>query len=310
MHETQIHEDRVFGLPETYPPLPLVSEPSTAFDLLSLSVDGSEVAYAAQGTVNHLPLVFLHGWGASHKCWRWTFSAFAPRYRCIAPDFPGFGLSERPPVDYTMDFYSEWVLRFLDAMRLPRVTLVSHSMGATIGLLFSLSHPDRVERLVAANPLIQGSTAFSSKLRYMLTPGIRGLLYRLSRLRWVRRTLAKDFTHVAPLPDDLVDDMVRGNARSTLGSIRSMLATDLSPRLSSLKVPTLAVGTDLDGVIAPRQVESVPALKQIRIAQTGHMPMVERPREFNLAVDEFLRSPLPPAPPPPPAPAGAPAAGA
>jgi pimeloyl-ACP methyl ester carboxylesterase len=293
MHPTQIHEDRVFGLPETYPPLPLVSEPSRVFDLLSLLVDHSEVAYAAQGTVNHPPLVFLHGWGASHKCWRWTFSAFAPRYHCIAPDFPGFGLSERPPVDFTMEYYSEWVLRFLDAMRLPRVTLVSHSMGATIGLLFSLSNPDRVERLVVANPLIQGSTAFSSKLRFMLSPGIRGLLYGLSRLRWVRRSLAKDFTHVAPLPDDLVDDMVRGNARSTLGSIRSMVATDLLPRLPSLQVPTLAVGTDRDGVIAPRQVESVPAVKKVQIGQTGHMPMVERPHEFNLAVDEFLRSALP-----------------
>jgi len=269
MHETQIHEDRVFGLPGTYPPVPLVSEPSTAFDLLSLLVDHSEVAYAAQGTVNHPPIVFLHGWGASHKCWRWTFSAFAPRFRLIAPDFPGFGLSEKPPVDYTMEFYAAWVLRFLDAMRLPRVTLVSHSMGATIGLLFSLSNPDRVERLVAVNPLVQGSTAFSPKLKFMISPGIRGILFGLSRLRWVRRSLAKDFTHVAPLADDLVDDMVRGTARSTLGSIRSMLETDLTPRLSSLTVPTLAVGTDRDALIEPRQVDSVPATKKVRIGQTG-----------------------------------------
>lgn len=154
-------EERVFGTPEKMPPLSLRTGPSRSYDLCSVSVEGAEVAYAHEGTVNHPPLVFLHGWGASHKFWRHAFSAFSPRRRCVAPDLVGFGISEKPRRDYSLEAYAGWLGRFLDALSLPRVTLVGHSMGGAISLLFALAHPERVARLVVVNPLIQGRTAFT-----------------------------------------------------------------------------------------------------------------------------------------------------
>ena len=291
MSHGHVVEDRVFGRPEDYPPLPIATKPSTAYDLLSVPVEGADAAYAMQGTVNHPPLVFLHGWGASHKFWRWAFTAFAPRYRCLAPDLVGFGLSEKPRREYSIEAYSRWLGSFLDALRFPRVTLVGHSMGGTIALQFALDHPERVEKLAVVNPLLQGSTAFGGRIKFLMLPLVRTLAFAALRSEGLRRRVVRDFSFVGPLDDELAGDAARATYQSSTDSMLSCMRIDLTGRLASLQVPTLSVGTDHDRVIVTRQYEWVPARTKALIPETGHIPIVERPAQFNAILDEFLRGP-------------------
>ena len=288
MHSTGKIEDRVFGLADRLPPLPLVTRESREYDLLSVSVDGAEVAYAQQGRLALPPLVMLHGWAASHKFWKYCFSAFSPRRRVIAPDMVGFGISEKPDRDYTLDGLASWLGKFLDAMKLDRVTLVAHSMGGTIALLYALQNPGRIEKLVVSNPVIVGKTAFSRRNRLCMAPGIRRLLYHLAKIGPIRRWVAKDFTTIGPLDDDLAKDVTRGTYRSTFESLLSTRDVDLREKLASLSVPTLSIGTDLDQLVATDQYTLVPAQKKARITGSGHIPMIERPEEFNRVLNDFL----------------------
>src|SRR5581483_882410 len=288
MHTTGKIEDRVFGMSDRLPPMPIVTRESREYDLLSVSVEGAEVAYAQQGRLALPPLVMLHGWGASHKFWKFCFSAFAPRWRVIAPDLAGFGLSEKPDRDYRLEALAGWLGSFLDALKLDRVTLVGHSMGGTISLLFALAHPERVSKLVVVNPLIVGATAFNSRTRMCMLPGVRALLYWGSRLAPVRRWVTKDFSYVQAYDDDLSRDITRGSYRSTFDTLASAAKVDLRERLSGLAVETLAIGTGRDALVAPDQAMLVPAQRQERIADSGHIPMIERPAEFNRILNEFL----------------------
>lgn len=288
MHTSGKIEDRVFGLADRLPPLPLVTRESTEFDLLSVSVDGAEVAYAQQGRLALPPLVLLHGWSSSHKFWKYCYTAFSPRWRVIAPDIAGFGLSEKPDRDYSVEGLATWLGRFLDAMKLDRVTLVGHSLGGTIALLYAMEHPERIEKLAVVNPLIVGSTAFSSRTKFCMAPGVRRLLYGLARVGPIRRWATRDFTHVAPLEDDLAREVTKGTYQSTIGSLRSAAKVDLRPKLSALTVPTLSIGTENDRLVAPDQYALVPAQHRELIRDTGHIPMVERPAEFNRILNEFI----------------------
>ena len=288
MHTTGKIEDRVFGLSDRLPPLPIVTRASTEFDLLSVSVDGAEVAYAQQGRVALPPLVLLHGWAASHKFWKYTFSAFSPRWRVIAPDLVGFGVSEKPKRDYTVQGLVGWFGKFLDAMMLDRVTLVAHSMGGTIALLYALQHPERIERLVVSNPLIVGKTAFSKRTKFCMVPGIRRLLFHLAQLGPIRRWATKDFTLIGQIDDDLAKDVTRGTYQSMFGSLVSAKEVDLRGQLPSLSVPTLSIGSEKDMLIAPDQYDLVPAQKKVCIPDTGHIPMIERPEIFNRTLNDFL----------------------
>jgi pimeloyl-ACP methyl ester carboxylesterase len=288
MHTTGKIEDRVFGLSDRLPPLPIVTRESTEFDLLSVSVDGAEAAYAQQGRVALPPLVMLHGWAASHKFWKFGFSAFSPRWRVIAPDLVGFGLSEKPKRDYTVQGLVGWFGKFLDAMKLDRVTLVAHSMGGTIALLYALQHPERIERLVVSNPIVVGSTAFSKRTRLCMAPGIRRLLFHLAQVGPIRRWATRDFTLIGQIDDDLAKDVTKGTYRSMFESLLSAKKIDLRGQLSSLSVPTLSIGTEKDMLVAPDQYDLVPAQKKVRIPDTGHIPMIERPEVFNRILNDFL----------------------
>jgi pimeloyl-ACP methyl ester carboxylesterase len=288
MHTTGKIEDRVFGMSDRLPPQPIVTRESREFDLLSVSVDGAEVAYAQQGRLALPPLVLLHGWGASHKFWKYTFSAFSPRWRVIAPDLVGFGLSEKPDRDYRLEALSDWLGKFFDALKLDQVVLVGHSMGGTISLLHALDHPGRIRKLAVVNPLICGATAFNARTRLCMAPVIRRLLFLGSRIKSIRRWVAKDFSYVPGHEAELSDDIIRGTYQSTFDSLLSAAKTDLRPRLSQLSVETLSIGTDHDQLVAPDQYGLVPAQRRELIADTGHIPMIERPADFNRILNEFL----------------------
>lgn len=284
----RVAEDRVAGRPWIYPPPPPPLRPSTTMDLFSVRVEGIETVYASEGTMDRPPLVFLHGWGASHKFWKWQFGAFSPRWRCLAPDLPGFGLSGKPRRDYSVEALARWVGSFLDALGLPRVPLVGHSMGGTLALLVALEHRSRVERLAVVNPVLRGSTAFSRRTRLLMAPGVRALTYSLARWAWIRRLATRNFSAAGRLDPELEGDITRGSYRAMVGSFRSLLRTDLVPRLASLTVPTLSVGTDGDRIVDPGQHALIPSARKVLISGAGHIPIVERPAEFNRILYEFL----------------------
>jgi len=108
---------------------------------------------------------------------------------------------------------------------------------------------------------------------------------------FLRGWITRDFSYVAPLAPDLAADVARGTYRSSISSMLSLLRLDLTPRLAELRVPALSVGTDQDRIILTRQHEWVPARKKALIRETGHIPIVERPAEFNAVLDGFLREP-------------------
>lgn len=287
MSHERIAEDRVFGQEKRIPAPPPLSHASASFDLFSCSVEGAEAAYAQQGTVNHPPFVFLHGWGASHKYWLHQFSGFAPRYRCVAPDLPGFGLSEKPERDYSLEALARWVGGFLDRLGFAKVTLAGHSMGGAIALLFARANPGRVEKLVLVNPLVRGADALSSRVRSMMRPGIRNVLFWLRGFPSLRRWIAGDFTSAAPMPQPLVDDILAPTYRAMVDSYRSLASADLTGPMPG--VPTLGIGTDLDRILHPGQLDLLSCPK-VRIPGCGHMPQLEKPAEFNRILNEFLRA--------------------
>ncbi|MFB6249275.1 MAG: alpha/beta fold hydrolase [Salinibacter sp.] len=97
-------------------------------------------------------LVFLHGNPTSARLYRHLIETLSPEYRCVAPDYLGFGRSEAPaPFSYRPAAHATLVERLLRGLGLTDVTLVLHDWGGPIGLAYALRHPDVVRRLVLTN---------------------------------------------------------------------------------------------------------------------------------------------------------------
>ena len=111
---------------------------------------GARVHYVEAGQGE--PLLMLHGNPTSSFLYRHLVFWLSDRFRCIAPDYPGFGLSQ-PPAGYgfTPREHSAVIERFVDALGLDRITLMVQDWGGPIGLGFAGRRPERVRRLVIAN---------------------------------------------------------------------------------------------------------------------------------------------------------------
>jgi pimeloyl-ACP methyl ester carboxylesterase len=94
-------------------------------------------------------ILFLHGLNGYMPIWNKQIQELRAQYRCIALDLPGFGRSSKSQ-QYTISIfaYADAVVKFMDALKLQRVTLVGHSMGGQIALNIATRYAKRVSRLV------------------------------------------------------------------------------------------------------------------------------------------------------------------
>jgi len=113
-------------------------------------LDGLRYHYVDEGAGP--PLLMLHGNPTWSFYWRNLVLALRDRYRAIALDHIGCGLSDQPQhYRYTLDQHVENVVRLLHALDLQNVTLVAHDWGGAIGLAAALREPQRIARMVLFN---------------------------------------------------------------------------------------------------------------------------------------------------------------
>lgn len=115
------------------------------------AVGGVRIFYREAGASDAPAVILLHGFPSSSHMYRNLIPALADRYRVIAPDLPGFGLSDMPPLgsfDYGFDSFASVVEALLDQLGVRRYALYVMDYGAPTGFRLALKHPDRVAALI------------------------------------------------------------------------------------------------------------------------------------------------------------------
>ena len=135
-----------------------------------VSVDGHRIHYVDEG--RGPLLLFLHPAPAAAFMYREFVAALRERFRCVALDYPGFGLSvARSDSPLTLEEYAGAVAGFADALDLRAVTLVVHDAGGPIGFGAAAMAPERYRAFVMSDT-------------------VRALNRRLNLLPWLVSTLA------------------------------------------------------------------------------------------------------------------------
>jgi pimeloyl-ACP methyl ester carboxylesterase len=120
----------------------------------SIAVDGLNIAYREAGDPANPKLVLLHGFPASSHQYRDLIRALADRFHLIAPDYPGFGLSDIPDpaaFPYTFDHIAQLIERFLALKGVDRYGLFVQDYGGPVGFRLVESNPDALEWLIVQN---------------------------------------------------------------------------------------------------------------------------------------------------------------
>jgi pimeloyl-ACP methyl ester carboxylesterase len=122
-----------------------VNSDATA-NLKTMTLHGDRVAFRDEGTGEVLLLV--HGMGGSSNTWSGVIPLLAKKYRVIAPDLLGHGESDKPRGDYSVGAFAVLLRDLLDALDVPRVTVIGHSLGGGIAMQFAYQHRQYCERIV------------------------------------------------------------------------------------------------------------------------------------------------------------------
>jgi pimeloyl-ACP methyl ester carboxylesterase len=137
---------------------PVLAQPSPSVSATTTyhtaEVDGLRVFYREAGPKNAPTLLLLHGFPSSSAMFATLIPLLADRYHVVAPDYPGFGLSDAPPPSqyaYTFDHIADTVDHLLGQLGLTRYTLYMQDYGGPVGMRLALVHPGRVRAMVIQN---------------------------------------------------------------------------------------------------------------------------------------------------------------
>lgn len=155
------------------------------------SVGGVRVFLREAGPPDAPTIVLLHGFPSSSHMFRELIPRLATRLHVIAPDYPGFGNSDRPDpaaFAYTFDHLAEIVERLLEERGVRRFTLFMHDYGGPVGLRIASRHPERITALV-----VQNANAYDE--------GLTEAFFRLKRPLWAERSAASEAPIVSLLKE-------------------------------------------------------------------------------------------------------------
>ena len=276
------------------------------FDVYSkkfVSVGNIRICYFDEGGGKDV-ILLVHGLGGYKENWTLTIKGLCGEYRCVAIDLPGFGDSDKPKLEYTMEFFADFLLDFLRKLGIDEINIVGNSMGGTISFLFAERHRNIVNTLT----LVDSAGLRLKEEKLIFNPKLfldKGIPFRPPPQ--MIEYMIKDLLFENPPP--LADEMVRRAINLWWGSEKEfeersyaylksalyLFERDFSDIIKRIDVPTLVVWGDRDKMLPVKFADEFSRMiknsHKIIIQNCGHSPQIEKPDEFNRALHNFLSSP-------------------
>lgn len=234
-----------------------------------------------------LPLLILHGWGGSSDSWVKVIEILKKNFFVICPDLPGFGKSQTPKTAWDLKDFAIWLKNFVDFLKIENFFLLGHSFGGRVAIKFSIQYPEMVKSLILCNSAgikqklgikekiifqlaLIGNAIFSPKILRRFKDRVRNLFYKFLR--------SSDYAKA------------KGIMKET---IKKILAEDLLPELSKVKVKTLIIWGEKDRILPLKYAfvfkEKIKNSELKILPKIGHSPHLEDPEKLSEIILQFLR---------------------
>lgn len=257
-----------------------------------VTVNGNKIRYLESGN-SQGTIVLVHGLGASAERWEFVIPEFSKNFRVIVPDLIGFGQSDKPSVDYTTEFFTEFLGNFLQKLGIKKTNIIGSSLGGQITAEFTSNNQDMIENLVLVSPsgIMKHSTpALDAYVMAALYPNLEGAKNAFEMMagstREIHSKIIEDFVTRMKLPNAKMAFM------STLLGLKN--AEVITKSLNKITVPSLIIWGEDDPVIpikyADDFVSSIQDCRFYMMDNCGHTPYVDDPQRFARLVLDFLEN--------------------
>lgn len=247
---------------------------------------------------NGYPVMFLQGSGPGASGWlnfRYNVEHFvANGYDVIIPDLPGFGDSDKPDLDYTLEFFANSMLEFADQIGITQFAVVGNSLGGAVSLGMALAAPDRISHL-----MLMGCGGLEDQMTYFQNmKGVQAMTavplgspeFTPEYLKEVLQMIVYDPAHVT---DELIEERFRILKTQNPAAFKRMVIPNVTDQLKDIKAPVLAFWGDKDHFCPVSGASTLAAhcddAEVIILSQCGHWVMIEFKDLFNARCVEFLQ---------------------
>ena len=266
-----------------------------------VEIDGMQVHFRDQGlATDSLPIVLIHGTGASLHTWESWVNELKNKHRIITLDLPAYGLTgPNKTGDYSQDFYVNFMENFLLKLNIKRCVLGGNSLGGSITWAFALEHPERVGKMILVDaggyPMVSKSVPIAFQIARM--PIVGNLFKYILPYAVIEKSLQNVYVHDDRITPELIEryyDLASrtGNRKAFLDRMKSSIKNDNYLKIKTLTMPTLIIWGKEDGLIplnvAEKFHKDLPNDTMIVFKNLGHTPMEEDPMKTVKAVKDFL----------------------
>jgi haloalkane dehalogenase len=277
--------------------------PGYAFAARYLEQDGLRMHFVDEGSGE--PVLLLHGEPTWAFLYRTMITPLAGVGRVVAPDYFGFGRSDKPTriEDYSYDFHYRSIERLADELDLRETTVVVQDWGGPVGLRLAVERPERVARLVILNTGIGAGRAPSAEwlrfrefVRRVGTDLVPGQLIRISCVSELADDVVEAYNAPFPIPESKAGVLAFPELVPTEAdhpSAAKML--EVREALRRWEKPALVLFSDSDPIFSPEAAERmaarIPAAGPAEIvAGAGHFLQEEKGKEIAERIVRFLSS--------------------
>jgi haloalkane dehalogenase len=275
--------------------------PDYAFAPNYLEQDGLRMHYVDEGAGD--PVLLLHGEPSWAFLYRKVIPPLAGIARVVAPDYFGFGRSDKPTriEDYSYDFHCGAIARLAEELDLRDATVVVQDWGGPIGLRLAVEQPDRVARLVILNTGIGAGRApseewlrFREFVRRVGTDLVPGQLVRISCVSEIPDDVAEGYNAPFPTPESKAGILAFPELVPTeLGHPSAATMLVVRAGLERWERPALVLFSDSDPIFSPAAAERlaarIPGAGPAEIVQgAGHFLQEEKGEEVAERIVRFL----------------------
>ena len=275
--------------------------PGYPFSPHYIEQDGLRLHYLDEGKGE--PVLLLHGEPTWSYLYRKVIPPVAGVARAIAPDYFGFGRSDKPLEieDYSYEFHTRSIERLVEGLDLTGLTVVGQDWGGPIGLRLAVEHPERVDRLVIMNtgigagrPPSEEWLRFRAFVRRLGTELAPGRLIRIACVTELADEVVEAYDAPWPVPEskagvlafpELVPTELEHPSAAQMLEVREALA--------GWEKPALVLFGDSDPIfstrVAERFAERIPgALPPETVEGAGHFLQEDRGEEIGARIARFV----------------------